>query len=76
MLTGCLQDQYHSHPGVNFHASDNIPHRCSYMLICNKHLVVFTNLGLPHSTHVKLLPVTCYEFGLPATCYNNGMSCF
>ena len=52
-----------SHPGVNCYASGNIPHRCSYMLICNKHLVVFTNQGLPHSIHVKLLPVIYYEFG-------------
>ena len=63
MTIGCLQDQvsqYHAHAGVNFHAGGNIPHRCSYMLICNnKHLGVFTNPGLPHSIHVKLLSVTC-----------------
>ena len=62
-----------SHPGVNFYASGNIPHRCSYMLISKKHLVVFTNQGLPHSIHVKLLPVIYYEFGFPATCNNNDM---
>ena len=65
-----------SHSGVNFYASDNIPHRCSYMLICNnKHLVVFTNPSLSHSKHVKLLPVTCYEFVFPALLHATIMIC-